>query len=106
MYYHAVWKVEKQGRRRKEEDDERQGGGGREGAREAGRREVQGRTKGVMINGVMYLQGKEERKRERQRKCTNKSAQIKCAKRERERERESVCVCVYTRKMPTRRVSA
>jgi len=71
--------------------------GRREGGREGERREVQARTKGVMMNGVMYLKGKEKRKRKRQMKCTNKSTQIKCAQRERERERESVCVCVCER---------
>jgi hypothetical protein len=69
-----------------------------------------------MMNGVMYLQGKEERKRKRQRKCTNKCGQIKCAQSERERERERerkcvcVCVCVYEEavalKMPRRCVRA
>jgi hypothetical protein len=73
------------------------------GRREAGRREVEARTNGVMMTGVVYLQGKEERKQKRQRKCTNKCAQIKCAQREREREREYVCererkrVCVCIR---------
>jgi hypothetical protein len=63
-------KKKESGRRQKTRG--RWGGGGT-----AERREVQARTKGVLTNGVRYLQGKEERKRKRQRKCTNKRTQIK-----------------------------
>jgi hypothetical protein len=101
MYYYAVWKVEKQGRRRKEEDDKKTRGR-REGGREEGRAEGSTSKDERCDDEWCYILTRKGRKKAREAEQVYKQERANQMCKARERERENV----YTRKMPTRRVSA